>query len=275
VAIITISRGTFAGGERLSALLAKRLGYRTVTRERLYQKVQSDHGFHPDELAELMELPPCVRGGSTERKTRVSIGERRRQLFIAVQAALTELVRQDKVVYTGLSGHLLLPEISHVLRVRLIAPRAKRIELCMEAEGLDRVAAGRKIDQVDSERGRWTQSFFGVAWGEPLLFDLVINLEYLTVDDAAEIAIHAASLERFRTTPESQQRMDDLALASQVAARLNSDPATASFALDVRAEGGVVKLLGIVSEEDRARISEWIAPIKEIRGLEVVERKPL
>ena len=274
MAIITISRGTFAGGERLSALLAKRLGYRTVTRERLYQKVQSDHGFHPDELAELMELPPCMRGANAERKVRVSIGERRRQLFIAVQASLTELVRQDNVVYTGLSGHLLLPEISHVLRVRLIAPRAKRIELCMEAEGLDRNAAGRKIDQVDSERGRWTQSFFGVAWGDPLLFDLVINLEYLTIDDAAEMVIHAASLDRFKTSPESQQKMDDLALASQVAARLNTDPATASFALDVRAESGTIKLLGIVSEADRARVSERLSSIKEVRGLEVVERKP-
>lgn len=274
MAIITISRGTFAGGERLSALLAKRLGYRTVTRERLYQKVQSDHGFEPDELTDLMELPPCQRGAGTERKVRVSIGERRRQLFIAVQAALTELVRKDNVVYTGLSGHLLLPEISHVLRVRLIAPRAKRIELCMESEGLDRAAAGRKIDQVDSERGRWTQSFFGVAWGEPLLFDLVINLEYLTIDDAAEVVTHAVSLARFKTTPESQQKMDDLALASLVAARLNSDPATAGFALDVRAEAGTIKLLGLIAEPDRARIAERIASIKEVRGLEVVERKP-
>jgi cytidylate kinase len=271
VAIITISRGTFAGGERLSALLAKQLGYRTVTRERLYQKVQSDHGFDPDELATLME-GPCSQGG--ERKARVSIGERRRHLFIAVQASLTELVRQDNVVYTGLSGHLLLPDVSHVLRVRLIAPRGKRIDLCMEAEGLDRVAATRKIDQVDAERGRWTQSFFGVAWGDPLLFDLVINLECLAIEDAARIVVHGVSLERFRTTPASQQRMEDLALSSQVAACLNADPATASFALVVRADSGVIKLLGIVSEEDHARISKRIASIKEVRGLQVVERTP-
>jgi cytidylate kinase len=273
MAIVTISRGTFAGGEQLAATLAQRLGYRTVNRELLYRRVQSDYGFKPDELSELMEQAPSIRSAQVaERKSRVSIGERRRQLFIAVQAAACELLKDDDVVYAGLAGHLLLPGVAHVLRVRTVAPRATRTELCMEAEGLDRVAAGRKIDQVDAERARWTQSFFGVNWGDPLLFDLVLNLENLTIEDAAEIVVHAVSLERFRATAASRKKMEDLALASRVVASINADARRPAYAVDVRADGGVVRLLGMLDRHELDRISKLVAEVEGVTRVELAEQ---
>ena len=55
MAIITISRGTFAGGQKLAALLAERLSYRAVSRELLYLKVKEDYGFSSEQTAEIME----------------------------------------------------------------------------------------------------------------------------------------------------------------------------------------------------------------------------
>jgi cytidylate kinase len=220
MAIITISRGTFAGGQKLAETLAKRLGYRTVSREYLYQTVLEQYGLQYDELMQFLEEAPTLRAMCAgERQDRASVGERRRQLFTAVRASLCELVKDDNVVYHGYAGHLLLPGVSHVVRVRLIAPRPKRIEMAMARETLSRADASRKIDQVDGERARWTQAFFGVNWGDPLLFDIVINLENVGIDEATELLEAIAKLPRFRATEESLASMRELAARSKAEAR--------------------------------------------------------
>jgi cytidylate kinase len=271
MAIITISRGTFAGGEKLAAVLAQRLSYRAISRELLYQHVQAEHGFKTEELADLFEDAPSVRV-SGERKARVTLGERRRQLFVAVQASLCELVKDDDVVYHGNAGHLLLPGIAHVLRLRLIAPRNQRIEMAMSREGLTRAEACREIDRVDGERARWSQSFFGVNWGDPMLFDLVINLENLSIEEVSEVVEGTVQLPRFRTTDASRQRMHDLALASRVAARLMSNPATANVALDVIADNGVVRLLGVTHQGDVDWVSKVVQKIEGVKKIELTDR---
>ena len=269
MAIITISRGTFAGGEKLESLLAQHLGYRTVSREEVYDRVQAQYGFKAEELAELMEQAPTTRLTNVgERRSRQTLGERRRQLMVAVQASLCDLLKADDVVYHGLAGHLLLPGIAHVLRMRVIAPRSKRIELAMEREGLTRPEAGRKIDQVDSERARWTQSFFGVNWGDPLLFDVVLNLDSLTFDDVCAVVEHMVSLPRFQTTESSRKKMADLALASHVTARLSCNPATAGLLFDVQADDGVVRVGGMSNKGDM----EWVSKVlQKIEGVKLVE----
>jgi cytidylate kinase len=267
--IITISRGTFAGGEKLALLLAERTGYRAVSREQVYALVESSYGFKADELAELMEQAPTVRAVANigERRSRQSFGERRRQLLVAVQASLCDLLAGDDAVYHGQAGHLLLPGVSHVVRVRLIAPRARRIELATAREHLTRAEAGHKIDLVDSERARWTQCFFGVCWDNPLLFDLVVNLECLTLDDAATIVVTTARLPRFQATEASRQRMADLALASHVATRLGSHPATASLPFEVQAASGVVRVAGM----GRTDLEWLIEALQKIEGVRTVE----
>ena len=49
---------------------------------------------------------------------------------------------------------------------------------------------------------------------------MVLNIKEISVDEAAEIICHTVSLDRFRTTPESRRKLDDLALAAQVKAAL-------------------------------------------------------
>jgi cytidylate kinase len=254
--IITISRGTFAGGEQLAKMLAPMLGYRTVSRELLYQTVETRHGITAAEASEMAEQAPRHCGPEmADRDTRQSVGAARRLLFVTMQSALCELLQEDGVIYHGNAGHLLLPGVSHVLRVRIVAPRGMRIEMAMQREGLTRTAASRKIDQVDGERARWTQAFFDARWGDPLLFDIVFNLEQLSVDEAAATVVQATKLNRFQATPESRQKLADLWLASRVAAALHAEPKLATLSVEVSAASGVVKLLGVGANRCEAAVA--------------------
>lgn len=256
MAIITLSRGTFAGGEQLAQILADRLGYRTVSREQLYSLVQQSYGFTQDELTQIMHKAP----------TRLDqVAENRRRLFVAIQASLCRLLRDNDVIYHGQAGHLFLLDIAHVIRVRLIAPYAKRVQMAMDREGLTSHEAGCKIDRVDAERERWTQFVFGANWASPSLYDMVINLETMSLEEVAELVCCAVKLPTFQPTSESLQMMEDLTLSNMVLARLLTDSSTQHLEIKVEARAGRVELSGPVDSKSMKRALKLAGSVEGVK----------
>jgi hypothetical protein len=90
----------------------------------------------------------------------------------------------------------------------------------MEREQMEERQARSWINKLDKTRAKWTRSLYGVDPQDPHLYDLLIKLRKFNLDDAAELICDAVSRDQFRTTPASQQEMEDLALACEVKAAL-------------------------------------------------------
>jgi cytidylate kinase len=237
MSVITISRGSFSGGKTLARCLCTRLGYRCVDRDVIVQKA-AELGAPEQELKDALEKPPRF----LERF------QHKRYRYLALfQAALTEEVRTGKAVYHGLAGHLLLKGGNPILRTRIIAPLEIRIQMLQERLDFTRSRAIAHIEKVDADRRKWTRFLYGVDWGDPSLYDIVLNLEYVTIDDACGIIASIVSDRCFEFTPECQQRMDDLALGSRVRAALAIDPSTEDLEVEVVAHSGAVSVRGHVS----------------------------
>ena len=181
--IITISRGSFSGGTVVAECLAERLGYRVVSRE-ILAAAAARYGIAEEKLAQALERAP----GLWER-----LGHERRLYLVFIQAALCDMLQEDGAVYHGHAGHLLLRGISHVLRVRLIAPMPYRIGAAMEQLRCGREEAEAHVRRVDEERARWTRFLYGIDWNSPLLYDLVVNLEAMSVETACGVIGAAAA----------------------------------------------------------------------------------
>jgi cytidylate kinase len=260
MAIITISRGSFAGGERLAVLLGERLGYRVVSREQLYERARAEYGISMDAFVALMERAPS----HFQRGARES-----RRLLTALQATIYGLVRDDNVVYHGHAAHLYLLGVAHVLRVRLIAPRPKRVEMARRREGLSEEEAGHRIDQVDAERARWAHFFYGVQWSDPGLYDVTLNLERMEPEDAADVVAGMARLSRFRATEASLRELRDVALASLVKTRLLFDPLLNVVDVEVEAHAGQVRLVGLGEGRLASWASEQVQQIPGVLGVDI------
>jgi len=76
------------------------------------------------------------------------------------------------------------------------------------------------LKKADKERRKWSQHLYGIDTWDPSLYDVVLNIATLTVEDAVDIIVHAAKLPRFQITPESQAILANVALAAQVQAAL-------------------------------------------------------
>ncbi len=237
MSVITISRGSFSGGKMLGECLCRRLGYRCVDRDVIVRRA-AEFGAGEEDLKDALEKPP----GFLER-----FKHKRYRYLALIQAALAEEVRTGKVVYHGLAGHLLLKGGHPILRTRIIAPLEVRIQMVQARLSYDRGRAITYIEEVDAARRKWTRFLYGVDWGDPSLYDIVLNLEHISIDEACRIIASIVVDRCFEFTPECQQRMDDLALGSRVRAALAIDAATSDLEVEVVAHNGAVSVRGQVS----------------------------
>jgi cytidylate kinase len=261
VAIITISRGTFSGGRDLAECVAQKLGYRCIPRVVSYEAAKK-YGVSDEELTKaISELPGLLDRMSSERARYIA----------CLRAALVNEVKTDNVVYHGLAGHFLLHGIPHVLRVRVIADVEFRIKGAMDRTRLTRKEAIDYIKKTDEKRSRWTKFLYHVDWHDPSIYDIIINLENISLSSACDILCHAVTLEEFKTTPQWRKKMDDLVLATEVRAIVATNKGINDAGLEVSANGGVVTLAGTVgSIQDADRIRE-IA--KDVRGVQSINSK--
>jgi osmotically-inducible protein OsmY len=98
----------------------------------------------------------------------------------------------------------------------------------------------------------------------------VFNLETENIKFIGDMIQHAVQQEPFKTTPESQKIMEDLALASLVNAAISSNPDTRDVALNVRADQGIVTISGKVKTQEAAdsikQVAESVPGVKEVKS---------
>ncbi len=195
----------------------------------------------------------------------------RRPYKILMQRALLEYVRRGDVAYFGYSGHLLLPGISHAVRVRIIAPLQLRIELLMKREPLTEGQARERIHQVDEERSRWARFMYGKNLRDPELFDFCINLERISFSTACCTLLSLAQQSDFRATPESLAAVENRYLSVCVLAALLDNPKTFELEVGATAEDGHVTLEGPYLEVgDRTVL---LATARTVSGVAEVQYK--
>ena len=242
--IVCISRGTLAGGRALAEKLAAKLGYDCLSREELTEAA-TRAGIPVGKL----EMAVVRRRPLDER---LALEKDRYQAFVT--ATLCERALKGSIVYHGRTGHLVLPGLQHVLRVRVIQDPERRVEMVMERLGLDRAKALRYLEQVDEDRQRWVRTLYGTDWNDPGQYDLVVNLSNLVVDNAAAGLVHMSRLPEFQVTPVVQRTLQDLLLAARCRLQLGSDQRTRDMDVRVTAQDGVVTVTYLPRDAQRQEL---------------------
>jgi cytidylate kinase len=233
--IVTISRESYTQAKEVAEKVAENLGFECISREVL---LEASEEFNVPEVKLLQAIrdAPFVLD-------RFTYGKERYTAYI--QVALLQHLQGDDVVYHGLAGHYLVKGVSHVLKVRIVGDLEDRVKVVrrraevfeqaasamegIKVPGLSHSGAPRPISEeralgilkeIDEARRKWGLHLYGVDTRDPSLYDLVIHIDRLSIDGAAELICRAAGMEGFRATSESQQAMDDLLLAARTKANL-------------------------------------------------------
>jgi cytidylate kinase len=210
MSIITISRGSYSRGKDVAEKVAQALRYECISRDVLI------------EVSEQFNIPEIklVRAIHDAPSLLDRFGHGKERYVAYIRAALLKHVQKDNIVYHGLAGHFFLMGIPHVLKVRIIADIEDRIKEEMKRENISAETARFILKKDDDERRKWGLKLYGIDTSDSSLYDIVLHIKTVKVEDAVKILVDTAQLPSFKTTPESQGILDDLLVAAQVQANL-------------------------------------------------------
>ena len=210
MSIITISRGSYSHGRDVAEKLAQQLGYECISREIL---LEASEQFNIPQLRLLraMRDAPSILD-------RYRFGKERYVAY--VRAALLRHVHRGNAVYHGFAGHFFLQQIPFALNVRILAGMEDRLQEVVRRDKVSADEAQRTLERIDEERSKWSQHLYGLDPRDPSLYDMILNLQSLSVDDAVKLIARNVELPAFQSTPETRRILDNHVLAAQVEAAL-------------------------------------------------------
>jgi Cytidylate kinase-like family len=257
---ICVSRGSYRRGKELAERLAECLGCACLSREEIVERATLQ-GIAVGKLEEAVVK-------------RRPLGEPLALLvehFKAfVTASLCERVLRGDLVYHGRTGHLVLPGVPHVMRVRAITDPEDHIEGAVQRLHLKRERARRYVEQVDDDIRRWVRTLYNLDLDDPNLFNVTVNCSKMTVRNIASGLVGMVSLPEFEATPASLHRVENLLLAARCRLVLAQDERTRALTVQVHAEAGRVSVTYLPHQ---ARAAEAIpAVLERVEGVRELHR---
>lgn len=232
--IICISRGSQSQGEEFAKTLAKKLDYECVSREQLLE--EATRRRIPVGKLETSIVKPHIFGEKLAH-------ELEHYKALSTSILCEKALQGNNIVYHGRTGHLLLPGINHVLKLRIVSEIESRIIYITEKLQLPRDKAKRYLEQIDEDRRRWVKTFYNIEWDVYTLYDVILNLSYISAPNAASVICSMAQLPEFQATPASINNLKDLLLASRSRLALYSDRRTSNLNVGIKANNGILYII--------------------------------
>jgi cytidylate kinase len=254
MSIVAMSETVGSGGTEIGRALAAALGWEFADRE-IITKAAESFGEGVGELKHATEEKPTLWDRFRQSQQRY---------VTYVEATILEMAARDNVVLVGRASAVILRDVRHALRVRVIASesaRAKRIE----QQGLTAEAALETVRHSDHDLAARVRFLYHLDWEAPLLYDTVLNTERLGVPRAVAALREMLADERFASTDDLRQALRDRSLTASARAALLANPTTRHGSIRVTATSGAVELTGLVMSEAERQAAE--AAVARIAGV--------
>lgn len=201
--VITISREVGSGGRTVGRKLAKKLGVRFCDKQ-LIRELVDMFGLNEGEIERIkgkkqnwledlfsrispefgsemfiprgLEEPPVVTSN---------------EIFECEKQIIRSLAEESSCVIAGRSGFFILKDHPNKLDVFIHASRKKRIERVMRRQELTEKKAEEVIDYVDKARDNYIQKFASTSRYDLRNYDLVLNMDFMTEDEAVDCILKA------------------------------------------------------------------------------------
>lgn len=257
MAIITISRVSYGHGREVAETLAEKLGYECFSRDTLREDASDQFNLSEIKILRPIENPPSLLDRITGGKEK----------YVAyVRSAFLKRIQKDNIIYHGFVGQVFVKDVPGVLKVLVTANLEDRVGTLMNRESIGAEKARKYLEKIDDARDKWSSHLYGINTWDPDLFDMVLRIDNMTVDNVVDHIADAVQLPCFQISSETRSILNDLALSAEVKANLlEKFPATT----DVSAKDGMVTVIMGTFLEDKERAGAETEKI--LKGIEGVK----
>jgi cytidylate kinase len=203
--IVTISHASGAGGESIGREVADRLRFRYIDEE-IVSLAAAKEGVDAAVIADAERRKGLLERiianfASAQATAAAGVGaywDPERELttsdplYALVIDAIRETAQRGEVVIVAHAASIPLAGSKGLLRVLITASTETRVQRLAEGARRGTSEAAKLVKRSDAGRADYFQRFYGIERELPTHYDLVINTDVLTLDDAADIVVHAA-----------------------------------------------------------------------------------
>ena len=254
---ITFSRKMGANGTAIAKQVAEKMGYRFYDTEAI-ENAAREMGFLKN-VKEIDEKAPSLFQRLFSHKPAIELDR--------LNSVVYELAGRGDAVFLGRGGQILLRDFNCALHVRVTASPEKRIQNLIE-RGITQEAASKAIEDSDHERSSFIRFAFKADWENDKLYDIVLNMDKVTVKLAVETILTMARSDEIKAcSVDAMKSLEMMGLqtraeAALIEAGLTYGPAGTYIQVQVE-EPGKVHLTGRVdSDVTKKRAQEIVLKVK-------------
>jgi cytidylate kinase len=181
MAVITISREPGALGEELAARVAGQLGFVLVDRSqvaRLWREVDlddtslecvdefipnGDHELDPETEASIKLLPDLI----------------------------VQMAEEHDLVIIGRGAQGLFRNRPGAFHIKIIGSRKFRVRNLQVSGDISARQARRRLRELEYQRIRYLRYLYGTNWNDPCLYDLILRMDRLSIEEATNMMVAA------------------------------------------------------------------------------------
>jgi len=258
--VIALTQGMGSLAQDIAQQLATELNLTTLQHEVAERVAEKMHVSR--------SLINRLRGGKAGTLERLRADRQAMALYSAEE--VLEAAARGNVVIRGWGATQLLRPVPHVPCIRIMRPFEQRVQWLMkEIDTDDRGVAEAEIQRSDQANASRMQDQFGVTWNEPVLFDLVLNTDRLSVDTCVQMIKALVARPEFAETEQSRALLQGLALSARVRAALRADAQTEGVDITIDSADGRLTLRGIVADEaEKAAAVQVSAAVSGVQAVD-------
>ena len=262
MSIITITDSSYSNGRQIAKSAAKRLNYEYADSENILPLVSKKFGVSESKLVRALKDTPSNVGMFSKAKP---------EHIIFIETLITECFLKNNIVYYGVVGLPLIQEVSHVLKVNIIANLESRIKNRMKLDNVSQDKARKAVTKEDEQLKKWVEAVYNTDITDPNLYDLVINIGHIKgddIEDALETIISTVEHKKFQPMTYSLRCMKNVAMSCRVRSTL----ADIDSKMQVKSDEGTVYIYTkAVKKKAQDKVLEMKQKVMRLEGVKHVE----
>jgi cytidylate kinase len=207
--VISISRQVGAAGEEVAYAVGRKLDFRVVDYQ-VIQEAAQEAGVSPETVSEAEHTPALTTRilEALARNPSMPVATWADPLPLAtsplststdyrksVEDAIRNLAEAGGCVIVGHASQVILKNRMDTLRIFVTGSLQARCRRIMAGMSVDEKTALKTVERTDNERNEYFRRFYETGWQSPCTYDLCISTDHLKPEQAADIIVHAASLQ--------------------------------------------------------------------------------
>ncbi|MEC9490958.1 MAG: cytidylate kinase family protein [Halanaerobiales bacterium] len=194
--IITISRQTASGGEKIAEKLSHRLGLKLIDRSYVLKnwlpEVADEHQLHM--LEQSTKFYTKIANPGAEKEKQITFAE-------YISQKLKKEAKNNNLLILGLGAQIIFNNHPYALHFKIVASEEYRIKKLEKEFGLHQEEAARELELADRKHRRYLWRIYEQDWEKTTLYHLTLNRDGLSLEESISVLMNLIDLKKANPGP--------------------------------------------------------------------------